>query len=195
VLVFVDHTPETAPPAARRAMTATAARLGYLPAPVARMAAAPELLEGFLKLSGLFESSTLDPLARETLIMTIATRNGCHVCVAMHTAKLTALDADTALVAALRAGGVLPEPRLEALRQFALEVLAHTGAVGEERLEAFLTKGFTHRQALEVVLGIGTYTLSTLANRLTAAPLDEQLAPYAWGGAPDPTATLTGPAR
>jgi hypothetical protein len=29
---------------------------------------------------------------------------------------------------------------------------------------------------LDVVLGIGTYTMSTLANRLTRAPLDEQLA-------------------
>ncbi|OLF17962.1 carboxymuconolactone decarboxylase family protein [Actinophytocola xanthii] len=189
--MFVDHTPETAPPAARRAMAATARRLGYLPAPVARMAAAPELLDGFLRLRDLFDATTLDPLARETLIMTIATRNGCHVCVAMHTAKLTALDADTALVAALRAGTALPESRLEALRRFTLDVLEHAGDVDAERLEAFLANGFTHRQALEVVLGIGTYTLSTLANRLTAAPLDEQLAPFAWHGAPP----LTGPAR
>lgn len=34
----------------------------------------------------------------------------------------------------------------------------------------------TARDALEVVLGIGTYTLSSLANRLTRAPLDPQLA-------------------
>jgi hypothetical protein len=31
-----------------------------------------------------------------------------------------------------------------------------------------------------VVLGIGTYTMSTLANRLTGAPLDDQLAEFAW---------------
>ena len=43
----------------------------------------------------------------------------------------------------------------------------------------FLGHGFTRRNALEVVLGIGAYTLSTLANRLVAAPVDEQLAPYA----------------
>jgi hypothetical protein len=35
---------------------------------------------------------------------------------------------------------------------------------------------------LEVVLGIGTYTMSTLANRLTRAPLDEQLRAFAWDG-------------
>jgi hypothetical protein len=32
------------------------------------------------------------------------------------------------------------------------------------------------------VLGIGTYTLSTLANRMTGAPVDEPLQPLAWTG-------------
>lgn len=46
----------------------------------------------------------------------------------------------------------------------------------------FLGHGHTPEQALEVVLGIGTYTLSTFANRLTAAELDAPLADYAWQG-------------
>ncbi len=36
--------------------------------------------------------------------------------------------------------------------------------------------------AVEVVLGVGTCTMSTLANRMTQAPLDEQLSPFAWDG-------------
>src|SRR5580692_11597313 len=108
--MFTEHTIESAPAAARRAMTATANRLGYLPSAVALMATSPELLDGFLKLSALFEGTTLDPIAREVLIMTMATRNGCHVCVAMHTARLTALNADAALVAALRGGEPLADP-------------------------------------------------------------------------------------
>lgn len=160
-------------------MTATTERLGYLPAPVARMAEAPALLDGFLKLSGLFESTSLDPLARETVIMTIAIRNGCHVCVAMHTAKLAGLDAEPALVAGLREDTPLPDPRLASVREFTVDVLESAGAVGEDRLAAFLGHGFTRRQALEVVLGIGAYTLSTLANRLTGAPLDAEIAAFA----------------
>jgi hypothetical protein len=71
--MFVDHTLESAPPAARRSMMATIKHLGYLPAPVARLAEAPQLLDGFLKLSAMFETTTLDPIAREVVIMTIAT--------------------------------------------------------------------------------------------------------------------------
>ena len=181
---FPDHTIESAPPGARRSMTATAQHLGYLPAATARMATSPHLLDGFMKLNAIFESSTLDPLAREVLVMTIATRNGCHVCVAMHTARLTALGAGPDVIAALRAAGwpgaePLADKRLEAIRVFTLRVLDTTGDVGEQALRAFLTSGYTRQNALEVVLGIGTYTLSTLANRLTGAPLDEQLSAFA----------------
>ena len=62
---------------------------------------------------------------------------------------------------------------------FTLQVLDTTGAVGEEALRAFLASGYTSQNALEVVLGIGTYTMSTLANRLTGAPLDDQLSAFA----------------
>lgn len=178
---FPDLTPETAPPAARRAMAAVTERLDYLPAAVARLAASPHALDGFLKLSAIFDSCTLDPLSREVLIMTIATRNDCHVCVAMHTAKLTGMAADPALLAALRdrSGPRLPDERLEAVRRFTLAVLDASGAVDDADLRDFLAYGYTGQNALEVVLGIGAYTLSTLANRLTGAPVDAPLAAFA----------------
>jgi AhpD family alkylhydroperoxidase len=181
---FPDFTVESAPPAARRAMAATEQHLGYLPAGMARMAASPQLLDGFMKLSAIFESSTLSPLARETLVMTIATRNGCHICVAMHTARLTALGAAADLMARMREAGrpgaaPLPDPGLEAVRVFTLQVLDTAGDVGDEALDAFLASGYTSQNALEVVLGVGTYTLSTFANRLTGAPVDDQLAAFA----------------
>jgi AhpD family alkylhydroperoxidase len=182
--LFADHTIESAPPGARRSMTATRQHLGYLPAAMARMAASPHLVDGFLKLNAIFESSTLDPMAREALVMAVATRNGCHVCVAMHTARLTALGAGPDIIAGLRSAGwpeamPLADERLEAIRVFTLRVLDTTGEVGEQALRAFLASGYTSQNALEVVLGIGTYTMSTLANRLTGAPLDDQLSAFA----------------
>jgi len=178
--VFPSHTIESAPAAARRTMTATQDQWGYLPTAVARLATSPRTLDGFLKLNGLFEASTLDPVSREVLVMTIATRNGCHICVAIHTKRLEAMDADPQLISALRARQPLADPRLEALRVFVHRVVDTTGDVGDDALRVLLAHGYTAEQALEVVLGIGTYTLSTFANRLTAAPLDAPLAAYAW---------------
>ena len=180
---FTEHSIESAPPAARRFMTATRDHLGYLPAGMARMAASPQLIDGFLRLTAIFENTSLEPVAREVLVMTMATRNRCHICVAMHTARLTALGADPGLIEALRdpdRAEPLPDERLDAVRVFALRVLDTAGDVGDQALQDFLAAGYTTQNALEVVLGIGTYTMSTLANRLTGAPVDDQLAAYAW---------------
>jgi len=177
---FPEHTVESAPSGSRRFMVATQNHLGYLPAATARWAASPHLLEGFGKLNAIFEDGTLDPVAREVVVMTIATRNGCHICVAMHTARLTALGAPADVIASLRESAALADQRLEAIRVFTLRVLDTAGDVGDDALQAFLASGYTRQNALEVVLGIGTYTMSTLANRLTGAPVDDQLSAFAW---------------
>jgi hypothetical protein len=41
--------------------------------------------------------------------------------------------------------------------------------VDDDGIKALLAHGYTERNALEVVFGIGTYTMSTLANRLVRA--------------------------
>ncbi|MFF0063659.1 carboxymuconolactone decarboxylase family protein [Streptomyces sp. NPDC005279] len=167
--MFTEHTLESAPAASRTSMESTIEHLGHLPSAVAKLAASPHLLDGFLKLSALFERTTLEPVAREVVVMTVATRNECHVCVAMHTGKLRSLGAEGELIAALRERKPLGDERLEAVRRFALEVLRTAGGVGDEELRAFLAHGYTEQNALEVVMGIGTYTMSTFANRLTRA--------------------------
>jgi AhpD family alkylhydroperoxidase len=177
---FPEYTIESAPAGSRRFMVATQSHLGYLPAATARWAASPHLLEAFGRVLAIFENGTLDPVAREVVVMTIAARNGCHVCVAMHTARLTALGASPDVIAALRDALPLGDGRLEAIRMFTLRVLDTAGEVGDEVLRAFLASGYTRQQALEVVLGIGAFTMSTLANRLTDAPLDDQLSAFAW---------------
>jgi AhpD family alkylhydroperoxidase len=164
--MFTQHTLESAPAASRPLMESTIAHLGHLPEAVSLLAESPEMLGGFLHVSGLFEASTLDPLSQEVVVMTIATRNGCRVCVAMHTGRLRKLGADPAMIAALRDQRELADPRREALRLFTLQVLA---TAGDTPLEDFLAAGYTRRNALEVVLGIGTYTMSTLANRMVGA--------------------------
>ncbi|MCO1618576.1 carboxymuconolactone decarboxylase family protein [Micromonospora sp. CPM1] len=181
---FTTYEPETAPAAARPVMAGVRRSLGHLPAAVGLMAGSPELLKGFLAANAAFEATDLDPVAREVVVLTVATRNGCHLCVAMHTAALVRHAAAPELIEALRAGTTLPDPRLEALRRFTVAVLDHRGAVPDADLDALLAAGWQPRHALDVVLGVGTYTISTFANRLTEAPLDEPLAAYAWTPAP-----------
>ena len=172
---FDPQTSTTAPAGARRLMEATERRLGYLPDAVARLAASPELLGAFLRASALFEEATLDPLAREVVVMTIAQRTDCRVCRAMHTARLQALDAGPAIVEGLRTDGPLGDERLAAVRTFTVDVIEASGRPDPAALQSFLDAGHTARNALEVVLGIGAYTMSTFANRMVGARVDEPL--------------------
>jgi uncharacterized peroxidase-related enzyme len=167
--MFTAHTIENAPPESQPAMRAVREEFGVLPDAVARLAHSPELLNGFLALNESFEGCTLDALSQETVAMAVSVRNQCHICIGIHSARLRRLDASPEVIAAFREGRPVPDARLEALRTFALDVMATAGAVGDDTLDALLAHGYTERNALEVVLGIGAYTLSTLANRLTKA--------------------------
>ena len=164
---FPAHTTDSAPASARAAMTAVAAKMGGLPAPVALMSTSPELLQAFLRASALFEHATLDGLSREVVVLTIAVHNDCHVCIGMHTSELLAAGGTEDLATALRDQQELHEPRFEALRTFTLTVMSSAGKVDDDDLRRFIDAGYTPRNALEVVLAIGTYTLSTFANRMT----------------------------
>ena len=186
---FVDHTPESAPAAVRPALRGTIAQLGFLPSAMARMAASPALVGAFGKALASWEACSLSHVEREVVTLTIAHVVGCEVCVAMHASIVDRTIGDPVLLAALRAQTPLVAPRLEALRLFTIAALRERGEVDEETLAGFFAAGFGPEQALEVILGIATYTLSTYANRLTRAPVDAPLAAYV---APRPDGSLPG---
>ena len=169
---FIDHTLETAPAAARVALTETKQKFGKIPSPIARLAASPLALPAVLTGLETFEHSSLTPLEREVLAMTMGRKNDCHYCVNLHRRLLRLIDAPPAVCEALEHGTPLAIPKLEALRTFILSALEHTGNVPAPVWAQFLGAGFDHANALEVIVGISAYTLTTFANRLTEAPLD-----------------------
>jgi len=166
--LFPAHTSETAPEAARPAMIKTAAEFGAVPTAVARLATSPELLNGFLAASSAFEHSSLDRVAQEVVIVIVAVRNGCRVCIGIHSARLRRLGRGD-LITSLRQQGALDDPALEAVRLLTVRLLDTTGDVPDQQVQEFLAAGYTQRNALEIVFGIGAYTMSTFANRLVRA--------------------------
>lgn len=156
----------TAPEPARAALLGSKQKFGAIPKPLAHYASSPLFLRQALGSLDAFEHSSLAPLEREVVAMTMGRVNGCNLCVALHRRLLAGMKAPPELVSALVDGSPLDDPRLEALRLFTLALLEQRGAVDEHRLGLFLDAGFTHAQAFETVLGVATYTLTTFANRL-----------------------------
>jgi AhpD family alkylhydroperoxidase len=156
----------TAPVAAREALLATKRAFGALPEPLARYASSPLMLSTALAGLDAFDKSSLAPLEREVLAMTMGHRNGCQFCLNLHRRMLAAASAPAQLISELEAGGALTEPRLEALRRFVLALLDERGDVAGKVWSDFREAGYSHEQALDVATGVSVYTLTTLANRL-----------------------------
>jgi AhpD family alkylhydroperoxidase len=169
---FVSYDLSTAPATARPVLEQNLKKFGLIPSPLARYAVAPGVLQAAIAGLTAFEHTSLQPLEREVLAMVMGRKNGCDYCVNLHRRLLRTLDAPAGLSEALEHGRPLDSPKLEALRSFVLSLLDRTGDASPESWQAFLDAGFDRAAALEVVMGIAAYTLTTFANRLTEAPLD-----------------------
>lgn len=156
-----------APAAARDALAQNKRVFGAIPEPLARYAGAPLLLGHALGGLQAFEATSLAPLEREVLAMTMGRLNGCKFCVSLHSRLLRAQKAPAELIEALAAGTALADARLETLRELVHAVVETHGDVPPPIWTRFREAGYSHEQALEVVLGVGVYTVTTLANRLT----------------------------
>jgi uncharacterized peroxidase-related enzyme len=157
----------SAPPAARAALARHKQLFGAIVAPLACYASSPLMLETALAGLAALEQSSLSALEREVLAMTMGRVNGCNFCVSLHRRLLVTQKAPPELIRALEAGQPLAAPRLEALRRFVLALLETKGDVQQAAWTDFREAGYTHEQALEIVTGVGVYTMTTLANRLT----------------------------
>ena len=171
-------TVESAPERSRAIVAASEKRFGFLPSPVARAAPSPTLLAHLMASFAAFDRSSLTSLEREVVAMTVAFENGCHYCMAMHSATLAPEHPEAAL--RLRAGSELDDARLEAIRLLARDLVRGRGHLSVERRSAVTGAGLSNENVLDVVLGVGAYVLSTFANLVTDAPLDAPFAAWAW---------------
>ena len=111
---------------------------------MASMAEAPVLVESYLTMMGLFNKTELSETERQIILMTNNRLNGCTYCMAAHTAVSKKFRVDDEVIAALRSGSPINDPKLEALRQFAIIIHETHGRPTEEQIEAFLAAGYTH---------------------------------------------------
>ena len=164
---FPTHDLESTPAEARPFLEETRRRFGFVPLAVARHATAPAVVEGFALLHGIFEKTSLSPLEREAVALVLAGKLDCKLCKDIHRRLAHQHGASSDLVEALIARQTVTDPKLRALADFTERVVDTHGAVSDTELAAFVAAGFSARQALEVVVGVATYTLSILANRMT----------------------------
>lgn len=176
MLNFTVHSLEKAPAASQDLLQSVQAAYGFVPNLAAVMAESAPLLDAYLKVSQLFNQTSLTEAERQIVLLAASRENTCHYCVAAHCtiAKMSGMSDET--VAAIRADQPLADPRLDALREFTRSVVATRGYPAPEVVQQFQAAGYTARNALEVILGIGQKTLSNYTNHLAHTPIDAAFA-------------------
>ena len=184
---FPVHDAKSAPEATRAILEGYAADFGFVPNTAAVMGESPALVKSYAATQqNLREHSSLSSLEINLVQLTASVGNECSYCTAAHTmVGASMFKTPQEVLDAVRAGTPIPDPKLSALRDFAIAVQETHGKVSDEQLKAFYDAGYDRAQALDVVACLAVKTMSNFTNRLANTPLDEPLQSFAPGGRRD----------
>ena len=178
---FTYYELENAPEESKALMERSLKSLKSLPNLHKILAEAPATLEAYNKTFELFmKNTTLSPLEQQVVFMTSNFENHCHYCVPGHTWMMKAAKMPEEIIEALREGTEIPDVKLQALHDYTKALLDNRGHIGDEKLEQFLSAGYSKRQALEVLTGLSAKLISNFTNALTHTRIDEPMKPFAW---------------
>ena len=180
---FTTHTIETAPASSKPILEEVKNAFGFVPNLHAGMAESPELVTAYSTLWDLFSKTSFTQVEQQVVYMTANYENECHYCMAGHTQLAKMQKIDDAIVQAIRSGKPLADAKLEALHDFTAKVVRNRGFVADNEVDAFLAAGYTKRNVLEVVLGVGTKTLSNYTNHILHTQLDPFMKGAEWSRA------------
>jgi AhpD family alkylhydroperoxidase len=179
--MFTYHSKETAPADSRPLIERSIATYTFLPNLHAVLAEAPAAYRAYLDTFELFERyTTLSPLEQQVVFQTANYENRCHYCLPGHTMLMQMAGMPQDVIAALRDGTPIADRRLEALRVYARRLIERRGHLSDTEIEEFFAAGFSRRQALEVIVGLASKTISNFTNAIARTELDGPVKALAW---------------
>lgn len=155
-------------------------QVGFIPNMYANMVNAPAVLSTYLHGYNLFrKESGWTPAEQEVVFLAISQFNGCTYCTAAHSMladKMSGVPKD--VLQAIRARQPIPDSKLAALAEMAVEMVAKHGQPSQSIVKAFLDAGYQERDLLYIVLAASVKTLSNYSNQAFGTPIDEKFAAY-----------------
>lgn len=177
---FNIHNQTTAPEASQALLQATEKAYGFIPNLYGVFAESPTALRAYISLSEALKHSALSPVEQQVVAIAISAENECSYCVAAHSGLAIMVKMPETTLCELRDQHPLSDPKLAALRDFAVEVVRKRGWVTTEQTEAFLAAGYNQRQLLDVITLVAMKTLSNFVNHIAETPVDQAFASQQW---------------
>ena len=174
------HTVESAPEKSCPTLESVRKNYGFVPNLFGALAESPAAVESYAAVSGALARGRFSATEQQLLAISISAENGCEYCVAAHSTVAGMQKVPPATVAAVREGKTLPDPKLQALRTFALQVVQKRGWLDQKDLEAFFVAGYDQGHVLEVLTWVSLKTLSNYANHIAKTPVDAAFSAQRW---------------
>jgi alkylhydroperoxidase family enzyme len=179
-MTFKLHTKETAPADSQPLLDSSLKAFGMIPNLHAVMAEAPNVLEAYQLLHGLFQNTSFNNEELTVIWQTINVEHECHYCVPAHTGIAHMMKVDNAITDALRNKTELPTRTLQVLHETTLALVRDRGRPNQSVLLSFYEVGYENRQLLEIVLGISQKVMSNYINHLSETPVDKAFEEFVW---------------
>ena len=182
--IIAPVTPDAADAKVREVLKDAGRKMGFIPNLYTRMANHSGLLQAYLSGYERFRrDENFTAVEQEVVLLTISRENSCTYCVAAHSTVADMMSkVPAAVTEAVRNGTVVPDTRLEALRNFTQTMMKKMGRPDEDDARAFFAAGYNERHILAVILAIGVKTFSNYTNHVFHTPLDAAFQSRAWCG-------------
>jgi alkylhydroperoxidase family enzyme len=180
---FRVHTLESAPEQSKPSMQGLQQKLGFVPNVAATMADSPVLLNAFVGNFVTFQGSGFNECEKQILLLTNAVTIKSPWTVAFHSMVALKVGVDDVDVQAVRNGQLPRDARFAALSRLTRALVEQRGNLGGDDLERFVSAGYSQRQVLEVIAGIGLSTMAATVGNLARTPLEAPLQAHAWSPA------------
>lgn len=168
---FSLQTLDTAPEASRSALEKVKQKYGRLPNFFAVAAESPAAVNAYLSLSNTFETTSLNPIERQIVILAASAANKCEYCVAAHSKGAKAAGISEDVISAIAERKPLQDSKLESMRRTVDAIVENRGWISEQQVREFLNNGYTRAQLLDILVGVSMKTLSNYINHLSDPPL------------------------
>ena len=150
-------------------------KFGSVPNLYATLALSDTALDSYLALQG--AKSTITGRAREVVNLVVSEINGSEYCLAAHTLLGGLVGFTPAQIQEIRAGRATFNAKLDTLAQLTSSIVQNRGHADKARVDAFLSKGWTVENLVDVIVTIGDKTITNFMHATTQIPVDFPRAP------------------
>ena len=170
--LFGELTATSAPTAAKEFLDGLGSLFGFVPKLGYALAAEPVVLGTYITMLQALGATSLDPIAQQVAMTAASLANAADYGVAVHATLAAKLGASVDVVQALRTGGPLTDPKLEAVRRFATAIASKRTQVSDSDVTALTAAGFNHRTAVAIAFAVAAKTLVNTVAHLSQVEID-----------------------